>query len=152
MRTRPEGLGWPGARKRPLQGPARRYNPRLEPLPEAGCGDPRYLVPESSTHGAGSKSVPRWRMSPLGWMATVWGVLTGVLVILLIYRSTLTMREDDQLFLDDTKSALEQEQAEIMAKVNKLSPFVKVLGAASGLMFLILAGMFIYQGLNNTAP
>ena len=91
-------------------------------------------------------------MSPMGWMASVWGVLTGVLVVLLIYRSTLTMREDDQLFLDDTKSALEQEQAEIMAKVNKLNPFVKVLGAASGLVFLLLAGMFIYQGLNNTAP
>lgn len=91
-------------------------------------------------------------MSPLGWMATVWGVLTGVLVILLIYRSTLTMQEDDQLFLDDTKSSMEQEQIELMSKVNKLNPFVKVLGAASGLMFLILAGMFIYQGLNNTAP
>jgi uncharacterized membrane protein SpoIIM required for sporulation len=91
-------------------------------------------------------------MSPLGWMATVWGVLTAVLVILLIYRSTLTMQEDDQLFLDDTKSAMEQEQAELMSKVNKLNPFVKVLGAASGIMFLVLAGMFIYQGLNNTAP
>jgi uncharacterized membrane-anchored protein YhcB (DUF1043 family) len=91
-------------------------------------------------------------MSPLGWMATVWGVLTGVLVVLLIYRSTLTMQEDDQLFLDDTKSAMEQEQIELMSKVNKLNPFVKVLGAASGLMFLVLAGMFIYQGLNNTAP
>jgi uncharacterized membrane-anchored protein YhcB (DUF1043 family) len=91
-------------------------------------------------------------MSPLGWMATVWGVLTGVLVILLIYRSTLTMQEDEQLFLDDTKSALEQEQAELMQKVNKINPFVKVLGAASGIMFLVLAGMFIYQGLNNTAP
>ena len=91
-------------------------------------------------------------MSPLGWMATVWGVLTGVLVILLIYRSTLTMQEDDQLFLDDTKSSMEQEQIELMSKVNKINPFVKVLGAASGLMFLILAGMFIYQGLNNTAP
>jgi uncharacterized membrane-anchored protein YhcB (DUF1043 family) len=91
-------------------------------------------------------------MSPMGWMATVWGVLTGVLVILLIYRSTLTMQEDDQLFLDDTKSAMEQEQAELMQKVNKINPFVKILGAASGLMFLVLAGMFIYQGLNNTAP
>ncbi len=91
-------------------------------------------------------------MSPMGWMATVWGVLTGVLVILLIYRSTLTMQEDDQLFLDDTKSAMEQEQIELMSKVNKINPFVKVLGAASGLMFLVLAGMFIYQGLNNTAP
>jgi uncharacterized membrane-anchored protein YhcB (DUF1043 family) len=91
-------------------------------------------------------------MSPMGWMATVWGVLTGLLVILLIYRSTLTMQEDDQLFLDDTKSAMEQEQAELMQKVNKINPFVKILGAASGLMFLVLAGMFIYQGLNNTAP
>jgi uncharacterized membrane-anchored protein YhcB (DUF1043 family) len=88
----------------------------------------------------------------MGWMATVWGVLTGVLVILLIYRSTLTMQEDDQLFLDDTKSAMEQEQAELMQKVNKINPFVKILGAASGLMFLVLAGMFIYQGLNNTNP
>jgi len=91
-------------------------------------------------------------MSPLVWMLTLWGVLTGVLVILLIYRSTLTMQEDDQLFLDDTKSALEEEQRELIAKVNKLTPFVKILGAASGLMFLVIAGMFIYQGLNNTAP
>jgi uncharacterized membrane-anchored protein YhcB (DUF1043 family) len=85
-------------------------------------------------------------------MLTLWGVLTGVLVVLLIYRSTLTMQEDEQLFLDDTKSALEQEQREIIRKVNKLTPFVKILGAASGLMFLVIAGMFIYQGLNNTAP
>ena len=49
-------------------------------------------------------------MSPLVWMLTLWGVLTGVLVVLLIYRSTLTMQEDEQLFLDDTKSALEQAQ------------------------------------------
>jgi uncharacterized membrane-anchored protein YhcB (DUF1043 family) len=91
-------------------------------------------------------------MSPLVWMLTLWGVLTGVLVVLLIYRSTLTMQEDDQLFLDDTQSTLEQEQKELIAKVNKLTPFVRILGAASGLMFLVIAGMFIYQGLNNTAP
>jgi uncharacterized membrane-anchored protein YhcB (DUF1043 family) len=90
-------------------------------------------------------------MSPLVWMLTVWGVLTGALVILLIYRGTLTMQEDDQLFLDDTKSQMQQDQAELIAKVNKINPFVKVLGAASGIMFLVIAGMFIYQGLNNTA-
>ncbi|HWX92063.1 MAG TPA: hypothetical protein VNY29_05470 [Terriglobales bacterium] len=91
-------------------------------------------------------------MSPLVWMLTVWGVVTAVLVILLIYRGTLTMQEDDQLFLDDTKSHMELEQQELIAKVNKLNPFVKVLGATSGIMFLVIAGMFIYQGLNNTAP
>jgi hypothetical protein len=90
-------------------------------------------------------------MSPLVWMLTVWGVLTGALVILLIYRGTLTMQEDDQLFLDDTKSQMQLDQAELIAKVNKINPFVKVLGAASGIMFLVIAGMFIYQGLNNTA-
>ena len=88
-------------------------------------------------------------MSPLVWMLTVWGVLTAILVVLLIYRSTLTMHEDDQLFLDESESHMEQEQIELMQKVNKLNPFVKWLGAASGLLILVIAGMAIYQGLNQ---
>jgi len=88
-------------------------------------------------------------MSPLAALLTVWGVLTGVLVILLIYRSTLTMHEDDQLFLDESESHMEQEQIELMQKVNKLNPFVKWLGAASGLLILVIAGIAIYQGLNQ---
>ena len=38
------------------------------------------------------------------WMTTLlimWAVPTVVLIFLLIYKSTLTMHEDDQLFLDD---------------------------------------------------
>jgi len=87
-------------------------------------------------------------MSMLMWPLIVWGVLTGVLVILLIYRSTLTMHEDDQLFLDESASGMAQEQAEIMAKLNKVTPFVKWLGAASGVLILVIAGVAIYQGLN----
>ena len=88
-------------------------------------------------------------MSPLMWLGIAWGVLTAVLIILLIYRSTLTMQEDDQLFLDESASGMAQEQMELMAKVNKINPLVKGLGWASGLMFLVIAGMFIYQGLNQ---
>lgn len=91
-------------------------------------------------------------MSPLGWMATVWGVLTGVLVILLIYRSTLTMQEDDQLFLDESASAMAKEQTELMAKVNKITPLVKILGATSGVMILVIAGWAVYLGLNSVQP
>ena len=139
--------------KRPTSVPRkRRYNAAGWALPEPAWENLDFSPDSTTQRGLARKSVPRWRMSPMGWMATVWGVLTGLLVILLIYRSTLTMQEDDQLFLDDTKSAMEQEQAELMQKVNKINPFVKILGAASGLMFLVLAGMFIYQGLNNTAP
>jgi uncharacterized membrane protein SpoIIM required for sporulation len=88
-------------------------------------------------------------MSPLIWLLTVWGVLTGILIILLIYRSTLTMHEDDQLFLDDSESHMQKEQMEIMQKVNKINPLVRWLGAASGLLILVIAGIFIYQGLNQ---
>ena len=40
----------------------------------------------------------------------------------LIDRSTLTMQEDDQLFLDEAESHMEQEQAErFLSKVNKIT-------------------------------
>lgn len=88
-------------------------------------------------------------MSMLMWPLIVWGVLTGVLVILLIYRSTLTMQEDDQLFLDDSASQMALEQTELMAKLNKVTPIVKWLGAASGVLILVIAGLAVYQGLNQ---
>ena len=79
-------------------------------------------------------------------------VLTGVLIVLLIYRSTLTMQEDDQLFLDDSASAMAKEQTELMAKVNKITPLVKILGATSGVMILVIAGWAVYLGLNSVQP
>jgi hypothetical protein len=82
-------------------------------------------------------------------MLIVWAALTTILVILIIYRSTLTMREDDQLFLDDSGSHMELEQKELLAKVNKLSPFVNLLGATSGVLILVIAGMWVYKGLSQ---
>lgn len=81
-------------------------------------------------------------------LAVIWGVFTVGLIILLIYRSTLTMHEEDQLYLDEANSHLQQEQTELLIKVNKLTVPVWVMGAGSGLLLLVLAGMFIYQGLN----
>ncbi|GAC1431919.1 MAG: hypothetical protein NVS1B11_02330 [Terriglobales bacterium] len=78
-----------------------------------------------------------------------WGVLTTVLIALLIYRSTLTMQEDDQLFLSDAESHMQKEQIEIMHKVEKINPFVRWLGAGSGLLMLVIAGMAIYERLHE---
>ena len=88
-----------------------------------------------------------WTPLTLG-LAIVWGIFTVGLIILLIYRSTLTMHEDDQLFLDESQSAMEQEQIQLMKRVNSIAPYLKVLGALSGAMILVMAGMAIYQGLN----
>jgi hypothetical protein len=88
-------------------------------------------------------------MQMLVWPLIVWGVLTGILVILLIYRSTLTMQEDDQLFLGESESHMEKEQIELMHKVNKVTPIVRWLGAVSGVLILAIAGVAIYQGLQQ---
>ena len=84
-------------------------------------------------------------MSTLFELLIVWGVLTAALIALLIYRGTLTMHEDYQLFLSDSQSHVAKEQMEIMARVNKLGPFVKVLGTASAVLILTIAGIAVYQ-------
>ncbi|MFY9560109.1 MAG: hypothetical protein WAQ52_07735 [Terriglobales bacterium] len=86
-------------------------------------------------------------MSPMAGLLVAWGVLTGVLIILLIYKSTLSMHEDDSIFLHETESQMHKDQVEVLAKMKKITPIVKVLGAISGLMILVIAGLFIYQGL-----
>jgi hypothetical protein len=90
-----------------------------------------------------------WTWTPLTLgLAIVWGIFTVGLIILLIYRSTLTMHEEEQLYLDDHNSQMQQEQTELLVKVNRLTIPVWVFGAGSGVLLLVLAGMFIYQGLN----
>jgi len=46
-----------------------------------------------------------------------WAAITAVLIILLIYRSTLSMHEDDQLFLDESSSNLRAEQEELQVRM-----------------------------------
>ena len=81
--------------------------------------------------------------STLTKLLIVWGVLTAVLVILLIYRSTLAMREDDQLFLNDSESHMQIEQQQVIARLNKVNLPVRILGGASGLLILVIAGLWI---------
>jgi rRNA processing protein Gar1 len=44
---------------------------------------------------------------------------------------------------------MHKDQIEVLAKMKKIGPIVKVLGAVSGVMILVIAGLFIYQGLTN---
>ena len=87
-------------------------------------------------------------MSPMFMLLVAWGVLTAILIVLLIYKSTLTMHEDDSIFLNDTESQMQKDQTEVLSKMKKITPIVRVLGALSGAMILVIAGLFIYQGLN----
>src|SRR5882724_4846956 len=100
----------------------------------------------------------RWEAAGFKWnlarclmaltvVASVWGVFTAGLIVLLIYRSTLTMHEDEQLFLDNTNSHMQEEQTQLLAKVNRLTIPVRVLASCSGVFLLVLAGLWISQKL-----
>ena len=82
-------------------------------------------------------------------VTVVFGVFAVGLIILLIYKSTLTMHRDDQLFLDDASSHMHEEQTELLAKVNRLTVPVRVFSIGSGVFLLVLVAMLIYQKLNE---
>ena len=89
-------------------------------------------------------------MTPLFLVSTVFGVFAVGFVLLLIYRITLTMQEEEQLFLDDANSHMQEEQTALLTKVNRLTIPVRVFGAGTGLFALILIGMWISQKLSET--
>ncbi|HEV3329803.1 MAG TPA: hypothetical protein VG096_02405 [Bryobacteraceae bacterium] len=75
----------------------------------------------------------------------LWGVVTALLVALLIYRSLIAMKEDDQLFLDPAASNLEKEQQQVRMRLARLAPYTKILGATSGLLLVATAGLWVYD-------
>jgi hypothetical protein len=81
-------------------------------------------------------------------VAVIFGVFAVGLIVLLIYKSTLTMHRDDQLFLDDASSHMHEEQTELLAKVNRLTLPVRVFSIGSAVFLLVLVAMLIYRQLN----
>jgi hypothetical protein len=81
-------------------------------------------------------------------VAVIFGVFAIGLIVLLIYKSTLTMQRDDQLFLDDASSHMHEEQTDLLAKVSRITIPVRVFSMGSGIFFLALVAMLIYQKLN----
>lgn len=78
-----------------------------------------------------------------------WGVITGVLIVLVIVRSNLASHEDDQIFLDSAEHSLAEEQQVLVARINKLSRPITVLVVASGGLLLVIAGMWLWEGFKN---
>jgi hypothetical protein len=78
-----------------------------------------------------------------------WGVITAVLAILVIYRGTLSSREDDQIFIDAAEKHHYDEQQALVAKMTRLTRPIITLAVISGVLLLASAGVWIYGGLKN---
>jgi hypothetical protein len=86
---------------------------------------------------------------PLYYLMIVWAVVTGIFFLLLIWRTLLASHEDDQIFLDAAQDHMAREQRELVAKIMRLSKPITTTGITSGTLLLVIAGMWIYQGLKN---
>jgi hypothetical protein len=78
-----------------------------------------------------------------------WGVITVVLVVLVVYRGTLSSKEDDQIFIDAAEQHHYEEQLVIIARISRLTRPIIALSVASGALLLASAGVWIYQGFKS---
>jgi hypothetical protein len=88
-------------------------------------------------------------MTPISMLLVLLGLMLAALTILVIYKSTLENHEDDQLFLGAGESQMAKEQEELQTRLGKIEPMVKWLSAASGVVLLAIAGLWLYGGLNR---
>jgi len=85
----------------------------------------------------------------LNLLMSSWGVITTVLVILVVYRVTLSSKEDDQIFIDAAEQHHYQEQLEIIARISRLTRPIIALAVASGALLLASVAVWIYQGFKS---
>jgi len=71
-----------------------------------------------------------------------------VAAAMLIWRSFMDMKEDDHLILDEAEAHLDREQAVIRKKVNMLTKYIHVVGVVWSVLAVVIAGLFVVQGLS----
>jgi hypothetical protein len=75
---------------------------------------------------------------PVMW--TIWGLLAAITTVLVFYRASLNSNEADQIFLDESFDHMKSEQEEIIARIKKIEPVVRLsflLVSAATLLLLV---------------
>jgi hypothetical protein len=84
-------------------------------------------------------------MNAIPALLLIWAVIAACFLALLAYKGQLTRYEEDQLFLNETETHDQREQTEIVRKVKKLEPFVRVLGVAAAFMTVCIVSIYTYD-------
>src|SRR6266576_1386207 len=109
---------------------------RPRPAPRIGSNGRSTMDPQTLT-------------GPLLYLLVAWGVVTAVFLVLLLRRSLLSSHEDDQIFLDAAQEHMAREQREIVAKINAPSRPIMGTGILAGALLLVIAGMWLKEGLKG---
>ena len=83
------------------------------------------------------------------YLFSIWGLVTVALVALLLYRSFLESREDDQIFISKGENHIAAEQRDIITKVTRLGTPIKALSIASGVLLVVCVGVWLWAGFTS---
>jgi hypothetical protein len=83
------------------------------------------------------------------YLLIAWVLVTVALITLCIIRSVMAMREEDQLFLNRAGEHIAKEQRELIAKLTKLSVPITILGVLSGVLLLVIIGVWLWEALKS---
>jgi len=87
---------------------------------------------------------------PLAYLLFAWGLITVVLVALVVYRATLSTKEDDQLYLNKAEvSMMGSDQAILITRLNRLSKPIVALAILSGILLVASASVWVWIGFQN---
>jgi len=82
-------------------------------------------------------------------MLIAWGIVTAVFLALLLWRNLLESHEDDQLFIDAAQDHMAREQRALIQRINTLSKPIMMTGILAGVLLLVSAGLWLYEGLKH---
>jgi hypothetical protein len=86
-------------------------------------------------------------VAPVLW--AVWSLLVAITAALFIYRANLTRDEEDQIFLDDSFEHERSAQAAIVARVNKIQPYLRIALVLAAVATLMVIAYYIVDILNQ---
>jgi len=81
-------------------------------------------------------------------LVVVEAALTAAAVLMFLYRGMLDMKEEDHIILDNAEAHLAREQDSIRRKVTFITRYLKIVGIVWGVLLLLIAGLWVAQGLN----
>jgi hypothetical protein len=85
--------------------------------------------------------------TPLAYLLVSWGAITAVMVVLVIYGNTLSIREDDELYLNKAEDyMMAREQRVLIARMDQLKRVIVVLAVLSGILLVAGTAVWVWIG------
>jgi hypothetical protein len=88
--------------------------------------------------------------SPLAILLMLWGGVTAVLIIFVIYGNTLDSHEDEEIYINKKEEEfMGGQQRVLVAKMERLKKLIFSLAILSGILLLTSATIWVYIGLTH---